>query len=65
MSYVKNTVLTALSIIVFMAALSLILYITDAISREDLMEVITKGGLVLLVIVVAMLIMGAIKKASQ
>lgn len=60
-TYIKNTVLVGLMVAVVVAAVGYILRVLEIIPQSDLNQLFTKGGLVLLIMVAAMILFNAIK----
>ena len=55
----------ALMIVVLGVAIVLVLYVADAISKQNMTDVLVKGGWVLLIITAAMVLVGFIRNAGQ
>ena len=62
---IKNTVLIALMVAVVGSAVTMALFVADAISKQNMVDTLTKGGWVLLILTLAMVVVGFIKQSGQ
>ena len=64
-SYIQRTILVGVVVAIIGAALTLILKVANVINAEQMKLVFERGGLILLILVVVMVVIGVLKSSAK